>query len=68
MKSRGVLAILQNDRVAAEDPAVAEIIRKAELVFISGGDQANYIRILPSRRPLTTALQRGSRLAEPAPG
>jgi hypothetical protein len=44
VKSRGVLAILQNDRVAAEDPAVAEIIRKAELVFISGGDQANYIR------------------------
>jgi len=44
VKSSGVLAILQNDRLAAEDPAVAEIIRKAELVFISGGDQANYIR------------------------
>ena len=27
-----------------EDPAVAEIIRKAEVVFIAGGDQANYIR------------------------
>jgi cyanophycinase len=29
---------------AAQDPAVAEIIRHAEAVFISGGDQANYIR------------------------
>ena len=32
------------DREAAQDPAVAEIIRKAEVVFIAGGDQANYIR------------------------
>ena len=32
------------DRAAAEDPAVAEIIRKAEVVFNAGGDQANYIR------------------------
>jgi cyanophycinase-like exopeptidase len=29
---------------ATEDPAVAEIIRKAEVVFVAGGDQANYIR------------------------
>jgi len=29
---------------AAQDPTVAEIIRHAEAVFISGGDQANYIR------------------------
>ena len=32
------------NREAAEDPAVAEIIRKAEVVFIAGGDQSNYIR------------------------
>ncbi len=32
------------DREAAEDRAVAEIIQKAEVVFIAGGDQANYIR------------------------
>jgi cyanophycinase len=29
---------------AAKDPAVARIIRKATIIFISGGDQANYIR------------------------
>jgi cyanophycinase len=32
------------DRQAAQDPAVAEIIRHAEAIFIAGGDQANYIR------------------------
>jgi len=32
------------DRRAARDPAVARIIGEAEVVFISGGDQANYIR------------------------
>ena len=29
---------------AALEPAVAEIIRKAEVVFIAGGDQSNYVR------------------------
>jgi cyanophycinase len=31
------------DRAAATDPFVAAAIRKAEAVFIAGGDQANYI-------------------------
>src|SRR5208283_418071 len=31
------------DRQAARDPEVAEIIRHAEAIFITGGDQANYI-------------------------
>ena len=31
-------------RAAAEDPAVADIIKKAEVIFISGGDQGHYIR------------------------
>lgn len=39
-----VATLIIPDRAAAEDPAVAEIIRKAEVVFIAGGDQANYIR------------------------
>jgi cyanophycinase len=31
------------DRSAADTPAVAETIKKAEAIFISGGDQANYV-------------------------
>jgi cyanophycinase len=33
-----------NGLCKAQDPAVAEIIRKAEVVFIAGGDQSNYVR------------------------
>ena len=43
-KTNSVATLILPDREAAEDPAVAEIIRKAEVVFIAGGDQANYIR------------------------
>jgi cyanophycinase len=42
-KANSVATLIIPDRTAAEDPAVAEIIRKAEVVFIAGGDQANYI-------------------------
>lgn len=43
-KLNSVSTLIIPDRVAAQDAAVAEIIRKAEVVFIAGGDQANYIR------------------------
>jgi cyanophycinase len=43
-KANSVATLILPDRAAAEDPAAAEIIRKAEVVFIAGGDQANYIR------------------------
>jgi cyanophycinase len=43
-KANSVATLILPDRKAAEDPSVAEIIRKAEVVFIAGGDQANYIR------------------------
>jgi cyanophycinase len=43
-KANSVATLIIPDREAALDPAVAEIIRKAEVVFIAGGDQANYIR------------------------
>jgi len=43
-KANSVATLIVPDRAAAEDPAVAEIIRKAEVVFIAGGDQANYLR------------------------
>ncbi len=43
-KPNSVATLILPDRKAAEDPAVVEIIRKAEVIFIAGGDQANYIR------------------------
>jgi cyanophycinase len=43
-KANSVATLIIPNRDAAQDPAVAEIIRHAEVVFIAGGDQANYIR------------------------
>jgi cyanophycinase len=43
-KANSVATLILPNRAAAEDPAVAEIIRKAEVVFIAGGDQSNYVR------------------------
>src|SRR5580698_5722571 len=43
-KLNSVATLIIPSREAAQDPAVAEIIRRAEVVFIAGGDQANYIR------------------------
>jgi cyanophycinase len=39
-----VATLIIDNREAANDPTVADIIRHAEVVFISGGDQARYIR------------------------
>jgi cyanophycinase-like exopeptidase len=43
-KANSVATLIVPDREAAQDPAVGDILRKAEVVFIAGGDQANYIR------------------------
>jgi cyanophycinase len=43
-KLNSVATLILPDRQAAEDPEVAKIIREAEVVFIAGGDQANYVR------------------------
>jgi cyanophycinase len=43
-KVNSIATLIIPNREAAEDPAVAEIIRKAEVVFIAGGDQSNYVR------------------------
>ena len=43
-KLNSVATLIIPSREAAQEPAVADIIRKAEIVFIAGGDQANYIR------------------------
>ncbi len=43
-QTNSVATLIIPDRQAAIDPAVAEIIRHATVVFIAGGDQARYIR------------------------
>jgi cyanophycinase len=43
-KANSVATLIIPNREAAMQPAVAEIIRKAEVVFIAGGDQSNYVR------------------------
>jgi len=43
-KLNSVATLIIPDKTAAEDPEVAAIIRKAEAIFISGGDQSNYIK------------------------
>ncbi|MGA8430655.1 MAG: cyanophycinase [Candidatus Sulfotelmatobacter sp.] len=43
-KANSVATLIIPNRQAAEEPKVAEIIRQAEVVFIAGGDQANYVR------------------------
>jgi cyanophycinase len=42
-KLNSVATLIIPDREAAQDPAVAEIIRHAEVVFIAGGDQSRYV-------------------------
>lgn len=42
-KANSVATLIIPTRDAAQDPAVPDIIRHAEVVFIAGGDQANYI-------------------------
>lgn len=43
-KMNSVATLIIPDRQSAEDPVVAKIIRDAEVIFIAGGDQSNYIR------------------------
>jgi cyanophycinase len=38
-----VATLIIDTRESAQDPAVAEIIRHAEAIFIAGGDQARYV-------------------------
>ncbi|MGA7505924.1 MAG: cyanophycinase [Candidatus Sulfotelmatobacter sp.] len=42
-KTNSVATLVIPDRTAAQDPAVVEIIRHAEAIFIAGGNQARYV-------------------------
>lgn len=57
-----VATLVIPDRESAHQPRVAEIIRQAEAVFISGGDQANYINGwtgTPVQDAINEAIRRG---------
>jgi cyanophycinase len=43
-KLNSVATLILPNREAAQEPGAAQIIRQAEVVFIAGGDQSNYIR------------------------
>lgn len=56
-----VATLVLPDRAAAEEPFAADAIRRAEAIFISGGDQANYINFwvgTPVQFALNEALSR----------
>ena len=62
-----VATLILPDRAAAEDPAAADIIRKAEVIFISGGDQSNYIRGWQGT-PVEDAINAGIAAGKPIGG
>ncbi len=66
-KANSVATLIIPNREAAQDPAVAEIIRKAEVVFIAGGDQANYIRGW-KETPVESALNENIAAGKPIGG
>ncbi len=55
------------DRRAASDPEVLEIVRKADGIFIAGGDQSNYVRFWKGT-PLNDALNQHVRAGKPLGG
>ncbi len=66
-KANSVATLIIPDRAAAEDSAAAEIIRKAEVIFIAGGDQANYIRGWQGT-PVQTAINENLKAGKPLGG
>jgi cyanophycinase len=66
-KTNSVATLVIPNREAAQDPAAAEIIRKAGVVFIAGGDQANYIRAWKGT-PVERAINEDVRAGKPIGG
>lgn len=61
-RANSVSTLIIPDASTAGDPKVANIIRKAEAIFIAGGDQARYVRGwtgTPVQRELNDAIARG---------
>ncbi len=70
-KANSVATLIIPDRGAAEDAAVAEIIRKAEVLFIAGGDQARYVhgwRATPVEQAINDDLAAGKAIGGTSAG
>ena len=66
-KLNSVATLIIPDRDAALDPAVAEIIRHAEVLFIAGGDQSRYVNFW-RRTPVQDAINAGLAAGKPIGG
>lgn len=62
-----VATLIIPSRAAAEDPFVGAAIQRASAIFISGGDQANYIRFWMNT-PVQTAVNQAIRHGVPIGG
>jgi len=70
-KLNSVATLVIPNRKAANDPAVADIIRHAEAVFIAGGDQARYINFwqgTPVQDAINAAIAGGKPLGGTSAG
>ena len=70
-KLNSVATLVIPDRKAAQDPAVAEIIRRAGVVFIAGGDQARYINFwggTPVEEAINAAIAAGKAIGGTSAG
>lgn len=66
-KANSVATLIISDREAAGENGVADIIRHAEVIFIAGGDQANYIRAWKGT-PVQTAINDDIAAGKPVGG
>jgi beta-aspartyl-peptidase (threonine type) len=62
-----VQTLVFRDRAAASDPHVLDVLRKADGIFIGGGDQANYVRYFKGT-PLNAVLEDHVRAGKPLGG
>ena len=66
-KVNSVATLAIPDKAAANDPFVADTIRRAEAIFITGGDQSNYIKYWQNT-PVQTAINERLRQGVPIGG
>lgn len=63
----GAQTIVFEDRRAASDPKVLEIVRQADGIFLAGGDQSNYVRFWKGT-PLNRLIDEHVRAGKPLGG
>jgi cyanophycinase len=66
-KLNSVATLIIPDRLAALDPAVADIIRHAQAIFIAGGDQARYVNFWKTT-PVQDAINEAVAAGKPIGG